>query len=271
MKKLITILMLCLISIFFCNCDDDEDKNNTDLVNERMQNNFLHEKKPFNVDDENNFEFYVVADPHYGLFNISYLQNLKNEKIIPEYSNVFIDGDLLEIGNNNNFVVDNQMSLAVDDISKSTYNVFAVMGNHDFYVGYETWVNQFGPTAYDYIIGDTHIIILDTGNFLLGEVQTDWLENILSTSNTKNKIIITHIPYDTPNHNKNYTHGDYNIPTICKKYNVSLCIFGHDHLLETKIIDDTTYIRIGSLAKSVRGTVLKIKIQNNKISKEILL
>lgn len=252
MRKIIYLILVAGLLY----CDNTEEKIKT-TIDERIEINKKYQKKEFVVSDVSNFEFYVIADTHYGkkykIHNSLSTNYVRNR--IPDYSKVFINGDILIRGSSRDWFVYN------NDVAKTNYNIYGVIGNHDIDVNIQRYNRVFGKTIYDYVVGDTQIIVLDTGDKIVGVTQLEWLEGKLKNSTSKNIIILTHVPCS-------YMHrfGEHKLQQLCIDYSVKLCVYAHAHARSSNVVGNTTFETISSISMVEDKQVLKIKIANDVLS-----
>ncbi len=143
-------------------------------------------------------------------------------------------------------------------LQKMTYvNTCLVAGNHDLYFdGWNSFYKFFGSSTYtmELIVpfGRDLYIFLDTGSGTLGNLQLDWLKDILRTEreNYRYVIVTTHL-----NFFRNRMTGSTNplneellvLLDLFEKHKVNLLISGHDHNRYIEEFGHTTYITLDAM------------------------
>lgn len=242
MKKLLLVLLIL-------SCYNDEIGDFV-YINERFDLNMEYDKKDFIVEDDENFEFYLVADTHYSATTPVMLYKVDLE----EDDKIFILGD---ITNNSS---ESEINSLLTDNAQYGYNLYGVMGNRDVDLDFDLWGNLFGPTIYSYHIGETLIIVLDTTDGYFGYRQFKWLEDTLSIE-VENKIILNHMPP------RSYTDREFErYEEIMQNYDIDVVFHGHDHYYSEKIIGGVLHVGLADLKNGTNKYLIKISIVDNEFS-----
>ncbi len=239
----------------------------SDVDNRFKEKNSLKNYSPPIIPDTNNYSFLVITDTHYYDIQLGYIENIENNNASWNLSFIIVNGDIVQSGKKYSF------ELVKDDISKTTLPVYPVIGNHDLYNnGFENYKKYFGRTVYDFKIGITHLIFLDTANGTLGEEQKPWLEKTLKNSGCKYKIIFTHYSptaYEMEEPTAmSYPEEAYYIFDLCERYHVNYYICGHLHFYDYKEIRGTKYIIINAMAAD-KNSFIKISIESGNLKYNI--
>ncbi len=146
-----------------------------------------------------------------------------------------------------------------------------VAGNHDLYFGgWESFYELFGSSTYKMEIissGATDLyIFLDTGSGTLGNLQLDWLKDLLETERENYRYVIatTHL-----NFFRNRMTGSTNplneellvLLDLFEKHKVNLLISGHDHDRYIEEFGHTTYITLDAMKDGVeQASYMKLRV-----------
>lgn len=152
-----------------------------------------------------------------------------------------------------------------------------VVGNHDLYFkGWKYFYNYFGSSTYYFSVStpsDSDLfIMLDTGGGTLGELQLQWLKELLSTEREKfrNCIVVTH---------NNIIKSRFTTSTLPMQeevkvlldlfliHKVDYCITGHDHKYDAFTFGNTNYVVTDALLDGYKNAAyLKLNIKDGTIS-----
>jgi predicted phosphodiesterase len=123
-------------------------------------------------------------------------------------------------------------------------------GNHDVWsdLSERIYRQRVGPPYYDFIVKNTHFIVLDMGRWDVGNQlpseQLDWLlAKLENNTDAHYTMVFTHKPtwYETAAKGKTDT-----LHTIFKEYDVDAVFTGHYHEYFSQKIDDVMYTSLGS-------------------------
>jgi predicted phosphodiesterase len=201
----------------------------------------------------------VIADTHYYNYQPDYFKTIQEKKDEWGISFVIHVGDITQNGQMSEF------NIATDDFFNCTLPVFMVPGNHDlYYEGFDIYKSKFGRTIYDFKIGKTQFIFLDTANGTLGNLQKNWLEDRLKNTNANNIFIFTHYClFDS----EYLSYTDWSFPEekyylidLFDKYNVNYYICGHLHLNAQSEIRGVDYITIKNMSSNAGDVFLKVSV-----------
>lgn len=235
--------------------------------------------KAATVEAEENYLFYVAADPHIyhtknnvGLFNDAF----RNDG---DASFGVILGDCTDVRNN----LPNYLRALEFDPQRHTYDhkIFHILGNHDVYFnGWVEFKRLIGPSVYWFEVafpgGKDLFISLDTATGTLGRDQTEWFRSFLASnrSNYRHCFILTHM-------NLFYTDGSQrtsgNMPIeetfalvdFLGRQRVTLVLQGHDHHREELSYGGVDYRVLGAIAdKADDPEYLKVNVSPRGVELE---
>ena len=235
--------------------------------------------KAATVEAEENYLFYVAADPHIyltqnnvGLFNDAF----RNDG---DASFGVILGDCTDVRNN----LPNYLRALEFDSQRHTYDhrIFHLLGNHDVYFnGWVDFKRLIGPSVYWFEVafpgGKDLFISLDTATGTLGRGQTEWFRSFLASnrSNYRHCFILTHM-------NLFYTDGSQrtsgNMPIeetfalvdFLGRQRVTLVLQGHDHHREELSYGGVEYRVLGAIAdKADDPEYLKVNVSPQGVELE---
>ncbi len=149
--------------------------------------------------------------------------------------------------------------LVLDSVLQGTNRVHTclVAGNHDLYFdGWKSFYELFGSSCYTMDVHSTNatdlFIFLDTGSGTLGNLQLEWLKNLLEEEreNYRYVVVSTHL-----NFFRNRMTGSTNplneellvFLDLFEKHRVNLLISGHDHDRYIEEFGHTTYITLDAM------------------------
>jgi 3',5'-cyclic AMP phosphodiesterase CpdA len=215
--------------------------------------------------DPDNFNFMVITDLHYYNTQLDIIKNINANRASWNLSFIVVDGDIVQDGLKKNY------DLATEDFATTALPIYTVIGNHDLYNnGFEIYKKVFGRTVYDIKIGRIlHMVFLDTANGTIGELQKNWLDDVIRKSDSKYKIVFTHY---SPTDNSvwqslttmSYPDDSYYLYDLFDTYNVDFCVAGHLHTYDRKEIRGVKYIIIDDISGN-NGTHLLFSVKNGNL------
>lgn len=244
MRLKFKILLSFLLLFSTCDFFDPSAFFYTVSVDERFkESKSLPSKSSPLLTDNKNFSFLVITDTHYYKEQLNYIKDIDSKKNELKIDFIVVNGDIVQSG------LKSQYELAKEDFEKTSLPIYTTIGNHDMYNnGYILYKKYFGKTVYDFKIDQLHLIFLDTANGTLGNLQFEYLENILKNSNCRNKIVFTHYNFIEKElvSFTSYSYSDevYKIFSLFEKYAVNFCISGHIHEFILTNIKGTSYISL---------------------------
>ena len=269
--KLVNFVIITILLILFlsgCNLDGTGFICSSDVDLIRFKNkDSLHDFNAPHITDKDNYSFLVITDTHYYDHQLGYFKDIEKHREEWGISFIVITGDLVQDGRKKAY------NLIRDDMKKTDLPIYPLIGNHDLYNnGFDIYKKYFGRTIYEFRIGDTHYIFLDTANGTLGYQQRDWLENKLKNCKCKNKILFSHYsPTDkeleSPTAMSYPDEANY-IIDLCDKYNVDYFICGHLHTYDYKKMRGTKYIVLANRGHN-EDCFLKMTVKNGKLKHKV--
>jgi|GEM_PF-748080 len=264
MKKKVPyfLFFLCLMGfMFFLSCGEGGFEPGTIFnafetsVKGRFDESVSGKTKPLNppmVNDENNFGFLWITDPHIRSDRRDYFGKLGMFADRNNVGFIVCSGDLSDNGTRENFNYVNYLTSV-----NLTVPFYSALGNHDLYGdGWEAFKELIGPSVVSfspysaYGLSNSLFIFIDTAECVVGEKQMDWIEFQLKNSSAGHRFILSHFClYD----------GEFETPTILcdpderyrllsllKKYQVDFFLCGHKHSAEKYNIYGTYHIQGGT-------------------------
>lgn len=140
---------------------------------------------------------------------------------------------------------------------------FVAFGNHDAYFNRLKEFNAlFGPTTYCITVTTPNnndlYIVLDTASGAVGSKQMKWLKKLLETSrqNYRHCIVFTHTNFFYSDFSQEFSGNlpleeTYELCYLFDKYDVELCLQGHDHYRSVDTYKGVQYV---VLDKMIDGT-----------------
>jgi predicted phosphodiesterase len=153
---------------------------------------------------------------------------------------------------------------------------FCLLGNHDLhYNGWKNFYAGFGSASYLFTVqtpvATDLFICLDTSGGTLGDMQLDWLRNILQTmrSEYRHCMVFTHNNFFRSRHTDSTNPLEEELTTLVDlftKYRVDMVITGHDHLQNKTVFGITTYIIMDAIKDGQSNAgYFRIKLKNGNI------
>lgn len=243
MKKLIIVFLFLIIFLGF---EPIEYVINND---ERFTESEVLGPPAKPIVNEADFDFLVIADMHNKYFATTL------------YDFVMIAGDSTLNGFEKEY-------RAVQDLQS---NFYYAIGNHELdNGGWQYWKQYIGySTHYYWEIGSLCLIVMDTASVCyndgdFGDLQYDWLEDVLENTTCPNKVIITHI-------NMMKLYGQSRLADLCIDYDVKAFVSGHTHNYAWDLVGDTRCFTLNDYNEGGSGTYLKIFVVGNTLTWQIVL
>lgn len=266
--KYIKLVFFIFLIINSCNYVDVSGLFVSSFVDDRFrEKDNLDDFKAPPVIEENNFSFLFITDLHYYTNDPDYFTYIEKNRVNWNISFIVVGGDIAQNGLTNAF------DFAINDFKRTSLPIYPVLGNHDLYNGgFKNFKKYFGRSIYDFNIGNTLFIVLDTANGTLGYYQKQYLSDKLKNTDKKNKILLTHYSLiDKENESAtaySNTEEVYYIKDLCRKYGVNYVISGHLHNNIFHDIDGTKYISVGSIKENTPH-FLKVTISGEIVKHEL--
>jgi len=194
--------------------------------------------------------FAVFSDIHITEANENLFDKLQQDIAQRHIDFFIVDGDLTDHG------LQEEYQICLEDFMRLGIPWYVTIGNHDMYQknSWETWKSYFGPSCYTVRVSDNlRLIFLDTSTGTVGGDQFEWLEELLTQKNIKEKyqIVISHYPlYDDPFPSIWRLPGAaerYKLFSLFSRYQVYGYIGGHLHTFQHKTINGIQHFIVGSM------------------------
>jgi len=138
-----------------------------------------------------------------------------------------------------------------------------VPGNHDLYFGgWESFFDLFGASSYTFSVNRSSssdlFIFLDSGGGTLGNLQLEWLKELLESDREKynHVIIVTHVNFFRSHftHSTNILNEELLfLIDLNARYKVDMVIQGHDHKRYVEQMGHTTYLTLDALKDGTKN------------------
>lgn len=251
MRQLSKIFLIITIACYLVSCKADPKGlvSSTDVDKRFEDSASLPEKKDVVIgEEETEFSFIVIADPHVYHGSDSGIKALKT-KLIQDRTNGENDKFLIACGDISQRG-DTEDLLAFRDTLEPEFPVYTTLGNHDLY--FDGWYNYrevFGKSCYTFKAGPSvRFVSFDSANGTLGRKQKNWLEGILKNSTEPLCFVYTHFELFSPNSTTIQQYTDieeaYYLIHLFKKTGVDYVLMGHSHDYYDKEINGTHYVNI---------------------------
>lgn len=243
---MVTAILLLLASVS-CDVDPTGLLYSTDPVNNRfsesMEWNAAH--MPFVLHcDADNYRLMFAADAHLGdTANILTLLGIANDDL--PLALVFA-GDMLS-GKEADY---DKFSSILQRVCMVP--VFHSVGNHELYFdGWMHFKKNFGTGVYTIRIETTEscdlIIVLDSGSGTLGNLQLDWLSNVLQQQRNQYRhcIVVHHVNFFRTRFSTSTSPLPvelYELMSLFTEYNVNMVVSGHNHKRMEDVLGNTVYL-----------------------------
>jgi predicted phosphodiesterase len=262
----LSILLITVLILAACTRSEDPAESANQRFILSMDWNNSHSYSKISVPSDN-YSLLVMGDSHVGGTNN--LDRFFNIATSMNAAAVVMAGDLTtgKAGDYDKF----QQHLPLQELLPQ----FLIAGNHDLWGdGCNEFFTRFGTSTYYFTI-DTPVatdlfICLETAGGTLGNMQLDWLRDILQNerSNYRHCIVFTH------NHLIRSRHSEVSNPPIeemqillglFSNYNIDLVVTAHDHKYDTVEFGNTTYVIIDPLKDGLSNAgYFEIKSRNGK-------
>lgn len=215
------------------------------------------------VADSSNFSFLVLSDVHYDREQPSYLKKVEAIRATYGIEFVIIAGDIVQAGLQHSF------DLFKADAAHLSIPYYPLVGNHDIYNGgFSLYKEEFGRTVYNFKIGGSHFIMLDTANGDLGDLQREWFEARLAEGGSNLFVFSHYSPTDKEMQSFTvmpYPNQSYYLFDINDRFNVDYFICGHLHNYDEKDIRGVKYIIVNA-AKNDKSSALLVTVNGGRIT-----
>lgn len=204
------------------------------------------------VETAESYMFYVAADPHIG-YTYDNLQSFVGRMQTDAAASFgIVLGDCTDRRD--------AMATYVEAIENDGDKpMFSIIGNHDlFFSGWDDFRELLGPSVYwfevDYGSGRDLFIALDSASGTLGGEQMRWLKDFLAANrkNYRHCTVLTHTNLFYTD-NSQTSSGNmameetHTLVELFSRYNVTLCLQGHDHFREDLTLGGVRYTVVGTI------------------------
>lgn len=218
-------------------------------VSQSLEWNASHDVKTITMPDDA-YRFYVCSDIHVEKNPpVRFRQMVDAEKADAESAFYQALGDFVYGQENMEFVAD----IMADGRG------FAAAGNHDIYFDMWTkWRELFHSSTYYYFIQTTSakdlFIVLDSANGTLGEIQTQWLQDVLEANRQSCRHCFVSLHHnilrsDTtqfPSSNLQLEETLF-LMDLFKTFRVDMVFAGHDHTRSEDSFNSVIYITLDDI------------------------
>lgn len=270
-NRLVKILLVGMFPLFvLTSCKYDLDVSGVMGVGDNVNVRFI-ESMQWNDDNspriigttDDNYTILFGGDSHVGgTENVQKLVEIANDSFALA---IVIAGDVTTGKEDDYEVADSFLG------NTGIVQTCLVAGNHDLYFeGWKSFYNLFGSSTYTMEIISSSAtdlyIFLDTGSGTLGNLQLDWLKDVLESEreNYRYVIVTTHL-----NFFRNRMTGSTNplneellvLLDLFEKHKVNLLISGHDHDRYIEEFGHTTYITLDAMKDGVeQASYMELKV-----------
>lgn len=167
---------------------------------------------------------------------------------------VLDNGDLVESGTVSNY------RLSLGQIAASTKPFLTAIGNHE---DESSYAQLFGPSYYDFTIGDSLFLVLDDSNEKnIDPQQLAWLQSKLAAGQSKKyRFVIMHVPLYDPRlageaveHSLSDLNFAHSLNAVFDQYHVTLLITSHIHGYFEGVWGKTPYVLTAGAGAPLYGT-----------------
>lgn len=164
------------------------------------------------------------------------------------------NGDLVDSGTVGNY------RLFLGQIALSNKPFLTSIGNHEDESGYNA---LFGPSYYDFTIGDSLFLVLDDSNEKnIGSAQLGWLKSKLAAGQSqKYRFVIMHVPLYDPRlageaveHSLSDLNFAHMLNALFDQYHVTLLVTSHIHGYFEGVWGVTPYVLTAGAGAPLYGT-----------------
>jgi predicted phosphodiesterase len=275
MRQLGKIFLIITIACYLVSCKADPKGlvSSTDVDKRFEDSASLPEKKDVIIgEEETEFSFIVIADPHVYHGSDSGIKALKT-KLIQDRTNGENDKFLIACGDISQRG-DTEDLLAFRDTLEPEFPVYTTIGNHDLY--FDGWYNYreiLGKSCYTFTAGPSvRFVSFDSANGTLGRKQKNWLEGVLKNSTEPFCFVYTHFELFSPNSTTIQQYTDieeaYFLIHLFKKTGVDYVLMGHSHDYYDKEINGTHYVNISDFTDKQDYFRFHVNLANKTIKYE---
>lgn len=247
-----------------------------DVVDSRFEQSMAlnGNKATATIDAEESYTFYACADPHVNdtYDNLSEFSTLMRND--PKCRFGIVLGDCTD--HRDAYPKYVEAIEYTDEIQAANKPIFSLIGNHDIYFnGWNNYYRLLGASVYwfdvNFATGRDLFISLDSASGTLGKKQTMWLKAFLAAERDKYRhcVVLTHTNLF---YTDNSQQGSGNMAleesaaliALLSRYNVTLCLQGHDHYREDLTFGGVRYTIVGTIRdEAPKPEYLTIRMSNS--------
>lgn len=169
-----------------------------------------------------------------------------------------------------------------DLMSDFTVPFFPVPGNHDSPDGLlDEYLEYSGALAqhYSFDYGQGHFVVIDSHLGGLRNLEIDWLEADLSSTDQPLKVVfLHHPPFDPDGTDHIMLHGNEKFMALVEEYGVSYVIAGHIHAYVEGVQNDVRYVITGGGGAPLYGAghpyafyhYVRVTVSGTDVSTEVV-
>lgn len=265
LKRVFLVVILVELSLLSCNYVDPFSALATVPVNDRFKDrNSYNDFLPPTVSNSSQFNFAVITDTHYYDRPLHYIEKLQDHLATYGIEFIVVVGDITQAGQNE------QIDYYLNDKATSSVPVYPAIGNHDlFNNGFSRYSQRIGRSVYNFSVGDSFFLFLDTANGTLGRDQRIWYEEKLKENTLNNVFVFSHYSL-TDGAWQTFTTMPYpievyNLISLNDQYNVDYFISGHLHVYNRKELRGVQYFIVNEAADN-QNSVLLVQVDGTNIS-----
>jgi predicted phosphodiesterase len=192
------------------------------------------------------FTFSFVGDIHLGGSDTGRLRTVLQAAQDNGDAFVIFLGDMVDKGERADFDTFKAQVREFGFENKAIY----VIGNHDvFGEGWDAYKKIMGPSHFDLTVGNCRFLVLDSADGMVGEEQTQWLEETLKQRSSAHTLVLSHYMPLVPGQ-RTYLRLSNEIEAIhlmkmISRLGVEAWLGGHYHSYAQEKIDNVTYLVAG--------------------------
>jgi hypothetical protein len=279
MEPLVKLRVFCLMILIltFYSCMEDADLTgfiySHDPVNERVKLSLDWNKKNKEKDlviQGTDYSLLIAGDSEVG--GTTNLDTLIDRAKNPGVAGFLIVGDITSGDPKGYEIIEHELE------TKNPGPAFFILGNHDlFFNGWDKYFSysNFGSSTYAFSIKTNDAtdlyICLDSGNGTIGNIQLDWLADILKGERNKYRhcIIFSHVNFFREHHTFSANPLVDELRTLMDLFfsnSVDMVIMGHDHKRSEEFFGRTKYITLDAFFDGYKeASYLKLQVINGKL------
>jgi predicted phosphodiesterase len=270
LTKKLSLLLAISLMLGACSKPEDIAETANQRFTQSMDWNKSHPSREIVVPSDD-YLILSMADSHVGGTNN--LDSFFNIAKTRKASAVVMVGDLTTGSEEDYTVFDKHLPF------EDSLQLFFTTGNHDLhYNGWKEFYARYGSSTYLFTVKTPNAtdiyICLETGGGTLGDMQLDWLINVLQTlrSNYRHCMVFTHNNFFRTRHTDSTNPQVEELQVLLElftKHHVDMVITGHDHKQDVVVFGITTYIVMDALKDGLSNAgYFQIRVKNGNIEYE---